>query len=158
MELKDFLKVVGDQGKVVIVGDDGNVRGVFLSFEEYQKMDHVVAGIANKNEEKSKVDVTEKVNREILNAQLEEVVATADGGSGGVAIGDAPEKDFGTSELDLDPKYAPESIESLIERRSQELFKSVPLDSPLPHPHEHFRTPNVATNSDEELSPNFENI
>src|SRR5690349_17246168 len=76
MNLKDFLKLAGQQGKVVVVGDDGSVKGVFLPFDEYQKL------TGGPSAEKVQEDITEKVNREILLAQLEEVISSADGGTG----------------------------------------------------------------------------
>ena len=57
MILKDFLKLAGQQGKVVVVGEDGNVRGVFLSFDEYQKL----SGSSEENFQKPvQENITEK--------------------------------------------------------------------------------------------------
>jgi hypothetical protein len=52
-----------------------------------------------------------------------------------------------------------ERIDSLLSKRAQELFKSIPYDPIAKNsPHENFRTPEVASNSDEEISTNFDDI
>ncbi len=136
MNLKDFLNLAGQQGKVVVIDEDGNVKGVFLSFDEYQKIS------GNKSYDQQQEDIAEKANREILQAQLEEVIAASDGGTA----------------VNL-----PERIDSVLSKRAQELFKSIPFDEPgmqptLNSPHRDYRTPEVATTSDEEISTNFDDI
>lgn len=44
MNLKELLQFSGKDGKIVIAGEDGEVMGVFLSFDEYQK----ISGFAGK--------------------------------------------------------------------------------------------------------------
>ena len=141
MELKDFLKLAGQQGKVVVIGEDGNVRGVFLSLGEYQRLSGVKAAT------KSEADIAEQVNREILQAQLEEVISTVDGGTAGNQL-NPPIPDL---EIDANP---PERIDSLLSKRAQELFRSVPFEPP----HRDYRPPQVASTSDEEISTNFDDI
>lgn len=137
MDLKDFLKLAGQQGKVVVMGEDGEVKGLFLPIDEYQKLSE------GKSVEKKLEDITEKVNREILQAQLEEVISPAD-----VALG------LASSALPaIEPtEFATnaERIDSLLTRRAQNLFKAMPYD---------YRTPEVtSTPSDEEIKPNFDDI
>lgn len=125
MDLQDFLKLAGKEGKVVIVSEDGTVKGVFLGYEEYQKIS------GGKSYDQQKEDIAEKVNREILQAQLEEVISPSDGGT------------IGTVE-------SAERIDSLINKRAQDLFKSIPYN---------YSIPEVATNAtDEEIKPNFDDI
>jgi hypothetical protein len=137
MNLQDFLKLAGKQGKVVVLGEDGNVKGVFLPMAEYQKLSGV------KSPEKQKEDIIEKVNREILQAQLEEVISSAD-----AAIGNSETE---TQNPGL-PQYAnnAERIDSLLNKRAQDLFKSMPYD---------FTAPEVTSMAgDEEIKPNFDDI
>lgn len=123
---------------MVVVGEDGNVKGVFLSFKEYQQL----IGHKSESDVMKPEDITEKVNREILQAQLEEVISSADGGT---AV------------------EMPERIDSVLSKRAQELFKSIPYEpitQPLitDSPYKDFRTPEVASSSDEEISTNFDDI
>ncbi len=140
MTLKDFLKLAGEQGKVVVVGEDGSVKGVFLPYEQYQKIS------GGKSYDQQKEDVTEKVNREILNAQLEEVMAPSD-----VTISHAPVSTLPVSgEFELEFNSNAERIDSLLSKRAQNLFKSIPYD---------YSVPEVSTASaDEEIKPNFDDI
>lgn len=153
MNLKDFLQLAGKQGKVVVMGEDGNVKGVFLSFDEYQKLSGNNFESASVVEQES---VAEKANKEILQAQLEEVISMSDGGT----AANRPQLDLNTEEditealIDLSP---PERIDSVLSKRAQELFKSIPFD-PTQSPHRDFRTPEVASTSDEEISTNFDDI
>ena len=143
MNVNDFLKLAGEQGKVIILGEDGNAKGVFLPFDEYQKMS------GGKSHEEQKEDIAEKVNREILQAQLEEVIAPADGGN-------------------VPTASTAERIDSLISKRAQELFNSIPhmdehaapinLPSAASLPYNFVAAPEVATTSDEEIRPNFDDI
>ncbi len=147
MELKDFLKLAEQQGKVLIMGEDGNPKGMFLSFDEYQRLN---GGVAVKPAQPQE-DVAEQANREILRAQLEEVISTNDGGSGNPSAMKITEEEVLDEAVDLNP---PERIDSVLSKRAQELFKSIPYESP----HKDFKTPEVATNSDEEIKPNFDDI
>lgn len=133
MDLKDFLQLAGKQGKVVVMGEDGNVKGVFLPFSEYQRL----SGMPVK-EAVEKEDIAEKVNREILKAQLEEVISTVDGGTARSQF------------VQPEPLEPVERIDSLINRRAQDLFKSIPNYDYVP--------PEVATSNDEEIKPNFDDI
>lgn len=127
---------------MVIVGDDGEVQGVLLPFSEYLK----IAGNKPQEPKPSAEDIAEKVNREILQAQLEEVISSAD-----AAIPEAvlPEP----STTDEPPVYASnaERIDSLINKRAKNLFKSMPYN--------YTGTPDVSiTTPDEEISANFDDI
>ncbi len=135
MNLKDFLQLAGQQGKVIVMGDDGNVKGVFLPFDEYQKLS------GNPTKPQPQEDITEKVNREILRAQLEEVISTTDGGTANSQFS-VPEP--------LVIEEPAERIDSLISKRAQHLFKSIPNYDYIP--------PEVASTSDEEIKPNFDDI
>jgi hypothetical protein len=142
MDLKDFLQLAGKQGKVLVIGDDGNAKGIFLPFDEYQKL----SGGKPQQQAKPQEDIVEKVNREILQAQLEDVISSNDGGNSAsqllsdpVAVAEEP--------IDLNP---PERIDSLINKRAQDLFKTIPNYNYIP--------PEVATSVDEEIKPNFDDI
>ncbi|HEX3095795.1 MAG TPA: hypothetical protein VHQ20_01610 [Patescibacteria group bacterium] len=153
MNLKDFLQLAGQQGKVVVIGEDGNVKGVFLNFDEYQKL----AG--NKSVEQTKEDLTERVNREILLAQLEEVISSTNGGLAAALPHEDVEMEV-QEELQFEPV---ERIDSVLSKRAQDLFKSIPVDDaplagPLISPYRDYRTPDVASSSDEEIKPNFDDI
>lgn len=138
MNLKDLLQLAGQQGKLVVVGEDGNVKGVFLSFDEFQKLSGMVSEqrVAAKQE-----TIAEKANREILQAQLEEVISSTNGG-------------LAAAEPAMDYVEPLERIDSVLSKRAQELFKSIPYESP----HQNFRTPEVASIGDEEISTNFDDI
>lgn len=173
MDLKDFLKLAGQQGKVVVMGDDGNVKGVFLSFDEFQKLSGQLSDQVYEKPAPQE-DISEKVNREILQAQLEDVISTTDGGNGNPSAmqfdeeteedetevdGEDKEDDEGEF-IDLNP---PERIDSVLSKRAQELFKSIPYDPEnnsdlIQSPYKDFKTPEVATSSDEEIKPNFDDI
>lgn len=156
MNINDFLKLAGEQGKVVVLGEDGSVKGVFLQYAEYLKIS------GQKSYDQKKEDIAEKVNREILQAQLEEVMSPVD-----VAIGNSelideaiPENNSGVqknnfvAETVIEPQVEfsnnAERIDSLLNRRAQNLFKSIPYN---------YSVPEVATSaSDEEIKPNFDDI
>lgn len=146
MNLKDFLQLAGQQGKVVVVDDDGNVKGVFLPFEEYQKLS------GGPSHEKVLEDITEKVNREILQAQLEEVISSADGGTASPMLQSIP------LELPIDEFPPLERIDSLLNKRAQDLFKSMPYTAAA-SPYTFTGQPDITTSaSDEEIKPNFDDI
>jgi hypothetical protein len=150
MELKDFLKLAGKQGKVVVLGEDGAVKGVFLPIAEYQRL----AGTEQGREEQSKQDIAEKVNREILQAQLEEVISPLD-----AAISHNSPESVESPEITdtsllgsnpMIPMSNAERLDSLLSRRAQTLFKSVPYNSIPPEV--------TTTAADEEIKPNFDDI
>ncbi len=141
MSINDLLKLAGEQGKVVVVGEDGSVKGVFLQFDDYQKIS------GNKSIAEQKEDIAEKVNREILNAQLEEVMSPRD-----IAISNMPLNSPLYPEI-VDPvefSSNAERIDSLLNKRAQNLFKSIPYN---------YSVPEVVTSAeDEEIKPNFDDI
>ena len=147
MELKDFLQLAGQQGKVVVIGEDGNVKGMFLSFDEFQKLSGQDPSAAKAPPQ----DLTEKANREILQAQLEEVISSTNGGLGAAM----PEPEEIEAQI-IEPL---ERIDSVLSKRAQELFKSIPVDPmPMDYPYRDYTTPHVSHNSDEEIKPNFDDI
>lgn len=136
MNLQDFLKLAGQQGKVLVIDEHGNAKGVFLPFDEYQKL------VGSPTQEQVKEDITEKANREILLAQLEEVISSSDGGTG------IPMKEYQPAER----------IDSVLSKRAQDLFKSMPYN-PTAMPFNFTAQPDVTTSaSDEEIKPNFDDI
>lgn len=142
MTIKDFLHLAGEQGRVVIIGDDGKVQGVLLPYNEYKK----IAGNVPQEPKLSAEDLAEQVNREILQAQLEEVISVADAAMPEVVLPDP-------SLVQEPPVYSSnaERIDSLINKRAQNLFKSMPYN--------YTGTPEVSTNGqDEEISTNFDDI
>lgn len=153
MELKDFLKLAGQQGKVMVIDEDGNLKGFFLSADEYKKLAGNFSGEQKeKTAEQLKESVVEKVNREILQAQLEEVISSDNGGTA------AP-----MPQPPVEVEHTAERIDSLLSKRAQDLFKSMPANfnsSIFPEqnfPPMNFKTPEVAT-ADEEIDTNFDDI
>ncbi len=145
MNIKDYLNLAGEQGKVVIVSDDGKVQGVLLPYDEYKK----IAGNKPQEPKLSAEDIAEKVNREILQAQLEEVISVADAA--------LPEAVLPNPDLQEPQVYSSnaERIDSLINKRAQNLFKSMPYN--------YTGTPEVKVDIpeasvDEEISTNFDDI
>lgn len=146
MNLKDFLQLAGKQGKVVIVDEAGEVKGVFLPYDEYQK----IVGEKSAKPEPTAEDVAEKVNREILQAQLEEVISSSDGGTSQSNLQNVTiENDLVDEPVDV--SFTAERIDSLINKRAQDLFKSIPYNFTA--------APEVSSAaSDEEIKPNFDDI
>lgn len=142
MNLKDLLQLAGQQGKVVVIDEAGDVKGVFLPFNEYKK----IAGNKPQEVVPSAEDIAEQVNREILQAQLEEVISLADAA--------LPELPLSDPSLLAEPSAImsnAERIDSLINKRAQNLFKSMPYN--------YTAAPEVITTAtDEEIKPNFDDI
>lgn len=147
MNFKDLLQLAG-QGKVVITDESGDVKGVLLPFDEYKK----IAGNKPQTEASTAHDIAEKVNREILQAQLEEVISSAD-----AALPELPLVDPAIAAANPNMSNA-ERIDSLISKRAQNLFKTMPYN--------YTGTPDIATTpapiaplpQDEEISTNFDDI
>lgn len=146
MNLKELLKLAGEQGKVVVVGDDGEVKGIFVSYAEYQK-NH-----PGKGAEQPQHDA-EKVNREILEAQLKDNIAPSN-------------HNLETVEPEVE---LPESIGEILQQRAQNLFVSRPapgLDNFDYDPREESEhpamqrtaSPTISIADDEEIKPSFEDI
>lgn len=139
MTIQELLQLAGQQGKVVIVDETGEVKGVLLPFDEYKK----IAGNKPQASALTAEDIAEKVNREILQAQLEEVISSADAA--------LPELPLVDPILESPLMSNAERIDSLINKRAQNLFKSMPYN--------YTGTPEVTTTaSDEEIKPNFDDI
>lgn len=127
----------------MIVGDDGQIQGVLLPYDEYKK----IAGNKPQEPKQTAEDIAEKINREILQAQLEEVISVADAS--------LPEAILPNPESQEPPSYSSnaERIDSLINKRAQNLFKSMPYN--------YTGTPDVTSTpqaQDEEISTNFDDI
>jgi hypothetical protein len=144
--LKDLIKLAGQEGKVIIIDDDGRVKGVFLSEVAYRQMG---------GSEKPPVEAVdrEKINREILEAQLRENV------------------DLGKGNLETisGPIQMPKPIGQILQERVQNLFVSHPASFHTPdidynQPGEvvdpnygHRAAPRVSID-EEEIKPNFDDI
>lgn len=147
MNLKDLLQLAGAQGRVVIVGDDGEVKGVLVSYDEY-----VRSGAAEANV-KPPID-PEQINREILEAQLKDNVAPTNH----------------NLEMVEPVVTMPESIGEILQQRAQNLFVSQPalatVDEIGYDPREEtvdptvgrISSPLVSTADEEEIKPNFDDI
>lgn len=143
MNLKDLIKLADQQGRVVVVGEDGEVKGVFLSYSDFEKLSGEVATI------KPQLD-PEKINREILEAQLKDTV------------------DLGNKNLEIIDKIVqmPTPIQDILSRRVKDLFVSHPygrqeapeydLRQEVMDPS--FGQPVVESDSEEEIKPNFDDI
>lgn len=131
---------------MVVLGEDGSVKGIFLQYEEYLKMS------GQKSFDQQKEDIAEKVNREILQAQLEEVMSPSDVAIGNNIILEPLNLDVTNVVPDEPIEFSSnaERIDSLLNKRAQNLFKSIPYN---------YSVPEVATSaSDEEIKPNFDDI
>lgn len=146
MNIKDLLQIAGEQGKVVVVDESGEVKGVMVSYSEYQKL----TGNTGLKEKPTPEDVTEKINRAILQAQLMED-ATVD-------VAPTPP-----------PAKPAQRLDSLLSKRAEQLFKSMPANrngnsrpavdmrSEVVDPNFDYNAP-VVTSEDEEIRPNFDDI
>jgi len=146
MNLSELLNLAGQQGKVVVVGEDGEVKGVLLPLSEYQKL------LPISSESDAVID-HEKINREILEAQLQDNVAPQN-------------HNLETVEPDI---VMPESIGQILQNRAQNLFVSRPapsLDDFAYDPREESEhpavqrtaSPVISSVEDEEIKPSFEDI
>lgn len=148
MNIKELLSLAGDQGKIVVVNDLGEIKGVYLAYEEYQKLvGHKPVAHAKKTETENEA---EKINRAILEAQLKDETTPLD-------------------PIPTAPLYQPvERLDSMLSRRAEQLFKSMPhreiprspqvdMRSEVIDPNFDFSAPSV-TNDDEVIRPNFDDI
>ena len=142
MTIQELLKLAGDQGKVVVVDEAGDVKGVFLSYESYQQ----TAGTSLASVKPVAPD-PEIVNREILEAQLQDDAVLP-------APAEAVQSDTA------------ERLDSLLSRRAEQLFRAMPhrverdfhdLRSEVIDPNFNFNAPDVSTD-DEVIKPNFDDI
>ncbi len=165
MNLKELLQFAGKDGKIVIAGEDGEVKGVFLSFDEYQK----ISGNMGKKTEPTGPD-PEVINREILKAQLTDTL-------------DLDNKNLETiAEADPSPVaeplpqtvIMPSPIKSILAKRAKDLFMNQPYGRQEPPQYDlrqevmdptfglpssqPISQPVVETDSDEEIKPNFDDI
>ncbi|QQS23157.1 hypothetical protein IPM19_01150 [bacterium] len=161
MDIKDLLQLAGKNGKVIIVNEDGEVKGVFLSEGQY-------AGLTPKNGVGDKIAVPaldpEVVNREILQAQLSDNV-------------DLDNKNLETiAPVNPIHMYSPPSpIKNILARRARDLFVSSPYGRQEPPEYDMreevmdptfgqppiMQTPSASPmveDSDEEIKPNFDDI
>ena len=146
MNLKDLLKLAGEQGKVVVVDENGEVKGVFLSFADYQSLS---AGLL---EQAAAID-PEQINREILEAQLRENMDLSN-----------------HSETVVPAIQMPEAISQLLQERAQTLFVSQPAPPTIAEIVYDVREesvdpsalgslgPQVSVDAEEEIKPNFDDI
>lgn len=150
MNLKDLLQFAGRDGKVIIAGEDGEVKGVFLSFAEYQR----ISGVQAETQVPAGPD-PEKINREILEAQLTDTVDLENKNL--ETIAPAPAEKVATM---------PTPIKSILTRRAKDLFMNQPYgrqEAPSYDMREEvmdpsFGKPTVEVETDEEIKPNFEDI
>jgi hypothetical protein len=160
MNLKELLQFASSDGKVMVVNEDGEVKGVFLSFEEYQRL----AGGATAANTAPFAPDPEKINREILEAQLSDTVDTTN-------------QNLETIQDDQDvvaphSVIMPTPIKNILHRRAKDLFMNQPYGRQEP-PHYDLREevidptfgvpqsntqPVVETEGDEEIKPNFDDI
>ena len=173
MNLKELLQFAGKDGKIVIAGDDGEVKGIFMSFTDYQRLSG--GGVAKTVPAGPDPEV---INREILKAQLTDTL-------------DLDNKNLETiEETELDPVtepvpqtvIMPSPIKSILAKRAKDLFINQPYGRQEPPPYdlrqevmdptfgipstqpvpqsvpEPISHPVVETESDEEIKPNFDDI
>ncbi len=154
MNLKELLQFSDRNGKVMVVNEDGEVKGVFLSYEEYKRL----AGAVGGTQSIPAAPDPEKINREILEAQLSETIDTSN-------------QNLETIQDDVDgvvpySVIMPTPIKNILHRRAKDLFMSQPYGRQEP-PHYDLREevidptfgqPFVDTEGDEEIKPNFDDI
>lgn len=135
--LQNLISLVGDENsKVFIVNEQGDLKAVMLGLAEYQRLLGAKLQRA--------IEDVEKINREIVQAQLSE---------------EAP----GETPLAA-PVAAPESIGELLSKKADLLFRSAPgprvqedLRSEVIDPNFDFTTPPAETD-DEVIRPSFDDI
>ena len=147
MNIKDLINLAGEEGKVVVLGEDGEVRGVFLVYNEYQKLAAIKPIRKPKQEQ-----VIEEVNRAIMQAQLSEGI-------------DTENKNLEIVTKDPNP---PQPLNQLLSKRAQEIFGDKPFgrgEEPLYDmraevidPHYGAPQPVVESDNDEEIKPEFDDI
>lgn len=129
MNIKDLLQLAGKQGKVVIVSETGEVKGVFVDYAEYQRLSF------GKTAAEPAAD-PERINREILEAQLKD----------NMDLNNNLETLAGDMKLKM-----PEPIGKALQQRAQSLFVSQPA------PDINYG-PRVSIEAEEEIKPNFDDI
>lgn len=147
MNLKDLLKLAGEQGKVVIVGEDGEIKGVLVSHSDYSKSNPAF------DKPVPPVEDPEKVNRAILEAQLKDNMDLSGGSN------------LETIEPDL---KMPEPISQILQDRARNLFVARPapaLEDYAYDPREEVVDPKygrvnapLVSVDQEEIKPNFDDI
>ncbi len=148
MDLKELIQIAGEQGKVIIIDDNGEVKGVFVAYDSNARN-----GKPEQSAEQKKDIDPEKINRAILEAQLQDEATPTPA----VAV---PEPDA------LIPPA--ERLDSLLSRRAQELFRSVPnkaerkvvdMRAEVIDPNYDFNAPEVSSEDENEIiRPNFDDI
>lgn len=145
MNLKELLKLAGEQGKVVIVGDDGEVKGVFQTYAQYSKTN------SGASQPEEPAEDPEKINRAILEAQLKDNV------------------DLSNNLETIEPELKmPEPISQILQDRARNLFVARPapaLDDYSYDPRDEVTDPNfgrvnapLVSVDQEEIKPNFDDI
>jgi hypothetical protein len=131
--LKNLIQLIGNEdSKVFVVDEEGNVKAVMLGISEYQRL------LGQKL--KRAIDDVEKVNREILQAQLTDETPAV--------VESAP----------------PESLSNLLSQRAATLFRSAPgpvvkedIRSEVIDPNFDFSVP-ASDPDDEVIRPGFDDI
>ncbi len=155
MNLQELLKIAGEQGKVVVVDESGNVKGVLLTYDAFQQLSKTneTAALAPAKPITPAEDQTEKVNRAILEAQLNQEESV---------------ENLPPMAATMQPQV--ERLDSLLSRRAEQLFKSMPhnrsdaiprtvvdMRSEVIDPNYDFNAPEISVD-DEEIRPNFDDI
>lgn len=150
MDIKSLFNLAGKDGKVVIIGENGEVRGVFLAGSQ------AFSDAGQISSQNSKNTDPEKVNREILEAQLKDNVALD-----------------GNLETISGEIKMPEPISQVLQQRAKSLFVSKdaavtyqatndPDYSPIEetfHPlSQNISRRQFQDTSSEEIRPNFDDI
>ncbi len=173
MNLKELLQFAGKDGKILIAGEDGEVKGVFLSFDEYQK----ISGFAGKKIQPTGPD-PEVINREILKAQLTDTLDLDNKNLETIA----EDESNPVAELLPQTVIMPSPIKSILAKRAKDLFMNQPYGRQEPPSYDlrqevmdptfglpstqpvsqsisqPISQPVVETDSDEEIKPNFDDI
>ncbi len=141
----------------MVVGDDGEVKGVFLSFSKYQAL----TGKESTNQTVSGPD-PEVINREILQAQLTETLVVDNKNLEVISESVSP--------VDNKVVVPLSPIKNILAKRAKDLFMNQPFgrqEPPLYDLREEVMDPNfgvplpqpvVETEADEEIKPNFDDI
>lgn len=109
MDLKELFNLAGENGKLVFVDENGQIKGVFLSYQEFRNL----GGQSPSNSQAQMPDVAEKINREIIQAQLNQDMP----GANNQNLETIPEA----------PVVMPEPVSNIIQRRVEGLMANKPF-------------------------------
>lgn len=161
--------MAGQQGKVVVVDEQGQVKGVFMSAAQYSNL--TKSSQLKVQNQKRIEDAIERVNQAILRAQLEDDEIAP--GRERLETFDDPNQtkiDFAklsnVKQSQNSSEVSPSQLSSLLTKRAEQLFTSKPFGrstGPVYDMRSEVIAPNFgqepeSEHDDEEIAPNFDDI